>query len=219
MPAKNAPSAIDRPSRSVSAAMPSVTSSRFSMNSSCERRAATTWNQRLISRCPTKKIRPRATTILTVAKPRAAASSPGSRESAGMMISSGTTARSWNSSTLMMLRPCSASSSMRSESILETMAVEDMASAPPSATEACHDSGKSQLKAQLAGTTASIDSTTCEPPSPNTRRFIDCSLLRLNSSPIENIRKTTPNSARYLVCAVSLASPSAWGPIRMPTAR
>ncbi|MNM90497.1 hypothetical protein D3C81_1027620 [compost metagenome] len=219
MPAMNAPSAIDRPSRSVSAAMPSVTSSRFSMNSSCERRAATMWNQRLIRRCPRKKIAPSATTILTVASPSAITRSPGSRDSAGITISSGTTARSWNSRMLMMLRPCSLSSSMRSDSIFETIAVDDIASAPPSATEACHDSGKSQLKAQLAGTTASIDSTTCEPPSPNTRRFIDCSLLRLNSSPIENIRNTTPNSARYLVCAVSLASPSACGPIRMPTAR
>ncbi|MCY1231640.1 hypothetical protein D9M72_440970 [compost metagenome] len=108
---------------------------------------------------------------------------------------------------------------MRSDSILETIAVEDIASAPPSATDACQDSGNSQLKAQLAGTTASIDSTTCEPPRPNTSRFIERSLVRLNSSPIENIRKTTPNSARYLVCAVSLASPSACGPIRMPTAR
>ncbi|MGN5480311.1 hypothetical protein ACTMU2_36675 [Cupriavidus basilensis] len=52
------------------------------------------------------------------------------------------------------------------------MAVDDMASAPPSATEACQDNGNSQLKSQLAGTTASIDSTTCEPPSPNTSRLI-----------------------------------------------
>ncbi|EHP41448.1 hypothetical protein OR16_19830 [Cupriavidus basilensis OR16] len=120
---------------------------------------------------------------------------------------------------LMMLRPCSLSSSSRSDSILETMAVDDMASAPPSATEACQDSGNSQLKAQLAGITASSDNTTCEPPRPNTCRFIALSLPRLNSRPIENIKKTTPNSARYLVCAVSLARPSACGPIRMPTTR
>jgi hypothetical protein len=75
------------------------------------------------------------------------------------------------------------------------------------------------LNIQLAGTTASIDRMTCDPPSPNTSRFIARSLARLNSSPIENIRKTTPNSARYLVWPESLARPSACGPIRMPTAR
>ena len=45
------------------------------------------------------------------------------------------------------------------------------------------------------------------------------SLGRLNSSPITNIRNTTPNSARYFTPAVSLASASAWGPINTPTAR
>ncbi len=37
-----------------------------------------------------------------------------------------------------------------------------------------------------------------------------------NSRPIENIRKTTPNSASAWVAPVSAASPSAWGPISTP---
>ncbi len=219
MPAMKAPSAIDRPSRSVRAAMPSVTSSRFSMNSSCERRAATTWNQRLTTRLPSTKISVSATTILTMASASAIGSSPGSRDSAGITISSGTTARSWNSSTLKILRPCSVSSSSRSDSILETIAVDDIASAPPSAIDACQVRSNTALNSQPTGATASMVSTTWLPPRPNTSRRIARSLARLNSSPIENIKKTTPNSARYLVWPESLAKPSAWGPIRMPTAR
>ena len=37
---------------------------------------------------------------------------------------------------------------------------------------------------------------TCALPSPNTMRRIDISCGRLNSRPTENIRNTTPNSAR-----------------------
>jgi hypothetical protein len=59
--------------------------------------------------------------------------------SAGISTSSGTTARSWNSSTPMTRRPCSLSSSSRSAISLTTMAVDDMAMAPPSTTAPCHD--------------------------------------------------------------------------------
>ncbi len=136
MPATKAPSASDRPARSVIQAAPSVISSRFSMNSSCERRLTTIWNQPRISFCPRNSS---STSTITAFRP--AHSSVGSRSrglaSAGTRISSGTSARSWNSRMPMMRRPCSLSSSSRSVSILETMAVDDMASAPPSANAAC----------------------------------------------------------------------------------
>ncbi len=64
-----------------------------------------------------------------------------------------------------------------------------------------------------------IVSTTCDSPSPKTSVRMPRSLGRLNSSPIANIRNTTPNSARFLTPALSCASASAFGPITMPTAR
>ena len=62
-------------------------------------------------------------------------------------------------------------------------------------------------------------SITCDIPSPNTRVRMLRSLGRLNSSPMTNIRNTTPNSARYFTLAESAAKPSAWGPISTPTDR
>jgi hypothetical protein len=61
--------------------------------------------------------------------------------------------------------------------------------------------------------------TTCSPPSTSTIRRICTSFDRLNSSPSENIRKTTPNSARSRVAAMSGISPAACGPISTPAMR
>ena len=44
-------------------------------------------------------------------------------------------------------------------------------------------------------------------------------LGKLNSNPITNIKKTTPNSARYFTPALSLAKAKALGPISTPTTR
>ena len=62
--------------------------------------------------------------------------------STGTRISSGTTARSWNSNTPMIERPCAESSSRRSASSRDTTAVEDIASAPRRGRLAtCHSAG------------------------------------------------------------------------------
>ena len=66
---------------------------------------------------------------------------------------------------------------------------------------------------------AAMVKTTCARPRPNTMRRIDLSWARENSSPMENIRKTTPNSASAWVAGLSSARASAWGPINTPTAR
>ena len=50
-------------------------------------------------------------------------------------------------------------------------------------------------------------------------RRIERSLESENSSPIENIRNTTPNSARFCAPAESGIKPNACGPTTMPTAR
>ncbi len=74
---------------------------------------------------------------LITASPSASPISRPGESSEGISTSSGTTARSWNSSTPITRRPCSLSSSTRSAISLATMAVLDIASAAPSATEPC----------------------------------------------------------------------------------
>ena len=137
MPATNAPRASDSPARSVIHAAPKVISSRLSMNNSCERRLATMVSQPRTIFWPMNKSKMSTTRALPPAQARVSARLSESRVRAGIRISSGTTARSWNSRMPMILRPCSLSSSSRSVSIFETMAVDDMASAPPRANAAC----------------------------------------------------------------------------------
>ncbi len=115
----------------------------------------------------------------------------------------------------MMSRPCGVASSIRSASIFDTIAVELIASAPPSATPACQPQ-PARLSASIATAVVIV---TCASPRPNTARRIAFSCGRLNSSPIENIRNTIPNSASWRVSAVSATHASACGPTAMPTAR
>jgi hypothetical protein len=99
----------------------------------------------------------------------------------------------------------------------------DMANALPSAIEAC------QLKRQIwpnslsAKPTARLSkkapisvSTTCPSPRPNTSLRMRMSLGMLNSSPMTNIKNTTPNSAKCSTATDSLASANALGPITTP---
>ncbi|MDT4877213.1 hypothetical protein FQZ97_1127160 [compost metagenome] len=134
------------------------------------------------------------------ARPRAGNRSSGAAPSAGIRTSSGTTAKSWNSRMPTTRLPCSDSSSSRSATILITMAVLLIAMMPPSAIAICQDTfhqvGSNRAMTSEAAEVISKVSTTWDRPSPNTWRRIARSLGRLNSSPITNIRNTTPNSAR-----------------------
>ncbi len=115
----------------------------------------------------------------------------------------------------MISCPCGMLSSARSTSILLTMAVEDIASTPPSAIPARQSSPSSSVTAA----TPAMVSSNCAPPRPNTVTFMLRNFARLNSRPMLNIRNTTPNSARCRACAVSGIQPSACGPIAIPTVR
>lgn len=220
-----APSARLSPACSVSQARPSVISSRLSMNSSSLLRRATTVSHQRITRWP-----PHSSSEMRAAAFRPASSSAvnrrsGSAPSAGISTSSGTTAKSCSSSTPITRWPCSESSSSRSTIIFTTMAVLLMAIAPDSASAVCQPmcqrSAISQLMAMAPALTSAIVSTTCASPRPNTCRRMARSLGRLNSSPITNIRNTTPNSARYLMLSASCpkARPSVCGSISTPATR
>ena len=226
MPATKAPSASDSPACSVIQARPSVISSRFSTNSSSLlRRATIVSHQRMARRPPTSRIVSSAA-ALTQASARAQAMSLPLEFSAGISTSSGTTAKSWNSSTPMTRLPCSLSTSSRSAISLTTMAVLDIAIAAPSTTLPCQPISqgievceKIHTSSAWPSSVPAIVANTCDSPSPNTSLRMLRSLGRLNSSPMTNIRKTTPNSARYLMLALSRASASAFGPMITPTTR
>ena len=226
MPATNAPSASDRPASSVIAAMPKVTPSRLNMNSSSLLRREIAVSHQRITFWPPDSSTASTTTALMTAGTSVASRLPVLPPSAGMITSSGTTARSWNSSTPITRRPCSLSSSSRSAISLTTSAVLDIAIALPSTAAPCQlrsqwrpSSVKPQINARLPPIAPRMVSTTCDAPRPNTSVRMARSLGRLNSSPITNIRNTTPNSASERTPAVSCASSSALGPMMTPATR
>ncbi len=196
IPATKAPSASESPAISVSHASPSVTSSTFSVKSSCDLRFATRCSHQRNTRCPPASSTASSAAAFSIARPRVQPSSPGSAASAGITTSSGTTARSWNSSTPTMRLPCSVSSCSRSEIIFMMIAVDDIASAAPRANAPARPTPKYAPRSQPAARVIRIVSPTWAPPRPKTMRRIDRNRGSENSSPIENIRNTTPNSAR-----------------------
>jgi hypothetical protein len=192
-----------------------VISSTLRTNSSVERRRATTPNHARITRGPTSVSTASTTAALASAISTSRPRSCAGASSAGTRMSSGTTARSWNSSTPTVSRPWGVSSSSRSARSFETMAVEDIAIAPPSARPACQPAPRACATAMPMPMLA----TTCAAPRPNTERRMLRSLDRLNSSPIENSRNTTPNSASWRTAWLSATRPSACGPSATPATR
>ena len=215
MPATKAPSASERPASSVMVARLSVMSSTLRMNTSDDLARATKWNHLRIRRWPKTRITASTTTALSKAIPSSTASFSGGWVSDGMMTSSGTTARSWNNRTPMISRPWGESSCMRSASSLVMTAVDDMAKTPPSAIPNCQLTPISMIRPAAS----TMVTTTCSRPSPKTMRFIENSLGRENSRPMENIRKTTPNSASDSARWMSSIRFSACGPMTLPTNR
>ena len=211
MPARKAPSTSDRPARPVRNASSRMMSSTLSTKSSVDPRRATAPSQPRISRGPTSTTKASASAALASAADTSMPSAPAGCASAGIRTRSGTTARSWKSSTPTVCRPCGESSAPRSASMREAMAVEDIAAMPPSARPACHDSPNRNAPAMAISTVQA----TCAPPTPNIER----SLLRLNSSPMENMRNTTPNSARCCVSSRFETKPAACGPSARPVTR
>ncbi len=226
MPATNAPSARDRPACSVSQARPNVTSSRLSTNSSSLFSLATCVSHQRITRWPPTSSSVSKTAALAIAMVSVTPSCVSPAPSAGISTSSGTTAKSWNSSTPITRRPCSLSSSSRSAISFTRIAVDDIAIAAPSAIAPCHDKSQARPTAAKAAVSSTLPTTapaivnpTCDKPRPNTSARMLRSLGRLNSSPITNMRNTTPNSASERASAGSPANANALGPISTPTTR
>ena len=158
---------------------------------------------------------PSSTTTLVTSQPVSTMLVCAPTPSAGSRINSGTTARSWNSSTPITGFATGADSSLRSASSLMPIAVDDIASAAPSTTA----EAKLCASASAISANSSRESRYCAEPRPSTSRRIERNCGSENSSPIENIRKTMPYSAIARACAESGISLNACGPSSMPTVR
>ena len=129
----------------------------------------------------------------------------GPAASAEASARNGTKARSWKRSMLKASRPWVRLSSARSVSWCRRMAVELMASAPPTTIAAGQGMPPSRASTENAAAVAA----TCAEPRPNTSRRMAIRRGRANSRPSVKRRNTTPSSARRSVVAVLSTTASA----------
>ena len=216
MPARNAPSASDSPSHSVSAPSPSVTSSTFSTKSSDERWRATRWNHARIGRCPKKRITASATAALSAASDSDVAISRPDCDSDGMTMRNATTARSWNSSTAMTSRAVrraelhALGEHLRTRSRSSSSRARRPAPCPP-ATRNPGNEARSSRRCR---------NDDLREPEPEHRAAHRPQLRQTELEPDENIRNTTPNSPTWRVsCRRAARSASACSPRTIPTPR
>ena len=132
--------------------------------------------------------------------------------SIGTARTNATTSKSWSSSTATETRPCGASSSPRSASILMTTAVLDMATSIPANTAGRHSppmANATPAVTPMQIPTWGSPTLSISPPIVSTRESE-------NSSPTENSRTTIPTSASTRTASVSSTSPRACGPTITP---
>ncbi len=191
-PAMKAPSAIDRPLTAATALVPISTNRQAAMKNSVERVAATRWNSGRSTSRPRPTMAAMASAAGASVQSRPGTAPPASRLARNEAPNRrGATARSWNSSTAKAVRPAPEFSRLRSASSGITIAVEDRASVPPSSA-ATATGTPMPIPAAIR---TSPDTPTCNGPSPNTSRRRADRRSNDSSSPIMNIRNTTPNSA------------------------
>ncbi len=133
--------------------------------------------------------------------------------SAVASASKGANARSWNNRMPTASRAWVRASSSWSPSCLTTIAVEDIASAPPITIAAPVCTPKPSAMPANAPPQTSI----CRPPMPSTSDFIATMRPSENSSPSVKTRNTMPISARSRTVASFGTRPRACGPSSMPT--
>ena len=190
-----------------SPASSSVTAGLSARTASSERRRATMPSLRASAGAPATT-RPSATAALTSAAPIAMPIASADCPSAGSRMSSGTTARSWNSSTPITCRPCGAASSRR----LGEQLRDDRGGG--------HRHGSREGETGLPGGAQPERAAhreryraedLREAQAEHTRRM-EISFGRLNSRPMENIRKQHAHSASTRISPRSETRPKTCGP-------
>ena len=213
-PAKKAPKAIESWRWCVSHAAPSATNSAAIMNNSVEWDLATSWNNGLKSHCPIKpsKIQTPMPLPKAINNGMARELSPLSAK-AGTIIKKRTAARSWNSKIPIERRPWVVCNSCCSANCLTTTAVDESARAP-AATNAVLGS-RPRYHPPTAATKVHVN--TWIPPKPNKARFMVMIRVHENSSPMVNIKNTTPNSAKNVKSSKLGIKAKPPGPTIIPT--
>ncbi len=216
-PARKAPSAIDSPTDSISAAVATTSSSDAAVKiSGVSLRAIQRSAGRSASRPPSTIS---ATTPTALAAPHQpslpAGASAAATASSGSSARIGMAAMSCSSATLSTLCPERVAIRLRSLSTPRPMAVDDSARPSP-ATSA---SRQSTPKARPAARISSVEPAICTLPQPKIGRRSAHSRLGSSSSPTRKSISTTPNSAKCRMVAVSVTSRRPKGPMAMPAAR
>ncbi len=222
-PARNAPSASERPAHEVSHALPSVTSTTPNRNASRERERDTRASSHGTARRATANAS--ATTASRVSE-RSAVSAGGpavpgaapaatpayQRPSHGTATANGITIRSWKTRMPVTSRPCGDESSSRSVRSFSTSAVLESASNDPKkrARAGCRPAAASPPP------TSATVSSTCSTPARMAPRPMRPRSVSENSSPTVKSSSTTPNSARVRTSSASRISPRPPGPMSTP---
>ena len=200
IPARNAPSAGLMPADAVPADAAIAVSSVTATKNSGARDAAASRNSGRSTRRPSAQIPAAAASAVATPMASDAASEPPTvPASAGTRISSGTTARSWNSSTEKVARPARVGNSPRCTSSAMTTAVDDSAKLAPMSTDAA---GELPHAYAIAPITSAVTDT-CVAPRPSTSRRMLHRRSNDISRPITKSRNTIPNSATVRTLAAS----------------
>ena len=216
-PARNAPSAIDKPTLCISAAVATTSSNAAAVKISGVLLRAI---QRSVGR---NNKRPPKTMMPMTPKARAASPQPppascaalGESASSGTMARMGMAAMSCSSETLSTLWPALVAIRLRSRSTPRPMAVDDMAK-PIAATTA---SRQGTPNAMATPTINAAEPKSCKLPQPKMGRRKDHKRRGSSSRPTRKSINTTPNSANSNMAAGSVTSARPQGPMAMPAPR
>ena len=133
----------------------------------------------------------------------------------GKIASIGMTAISWVKRTAKLDRPPAVCINPFSESVCNTIAVEDSERIMPIAILDCH----AKPKMLQATAISMIVNEICIPPNPINFLRMSHSVLGVNSRPITKSIMTTPNSAKCCRSCVSLPTKPKTGPMTKPANR
>ena len=216
-PARKAPSAIDRPTTCISAAMATTSNSAAAVKiSGVSLRAIQRSAGRSSSR-PPSTMAAMTPTIFSASshtgKPACAGLSD--TPSSGISARMGMAATSWNSRMAKPASPLGVRSKLRSPITCMAMAVDDSASPSDATTAVRHGTPASHA----AAASSAAQPSTCALPQPKMGPRSFHSRLGSSSSPTRNSISTTPNSAKCRMVCTSLTQPTPHGPITMPAAR
>lgn len=195
-PARKAPSAMDRPTCTISMAMPTTSSSEVAVKISGVRLRAIQRSRGRSSRRPPTTTAAMVPTVLSTCSHRwlsvcvalAALTAPRMGISARM----GMAATSWNSRMEKPAWPLGVRMRLRSAMTCRQMAVDDRARPMP----AIRLTRQEKPKAQAARNSTPVQASICASPHPRMGRRSSHRRLGCSSSPITKSISTTPNSAK-----------------------